>query len=99
MCYQSVMFPLYEVSVFNYNEYAYINGDRTKVIPRVAIYILHPDERDHMERYLAGTDDPMYDFIHELRYGLLGVRMGAPGAEMGAAKEDFDGATKKRLRE
>ena len=31
-------------------------------------YIVHPSEKEHMERYLAGTDDPMYDFVHELRY-------------------------------
>ena len=31
-------------------------------------YLIHPDEKEHMERYLAGTDDPMYDLVHELRY-------------------------------
>ena len=31
-------------------------------------YILHPSEHEHIERCLAGTDDPMYDFVHELRF-------------------------------
>lgn len=31
-------------------------------------FVVHPSEEEHMERYLAGTDDPMYDFVHEMRY-------------------------------
>lgn len=31
-------------------------------------YILHPYEHERMERFLAGTEDPMYDLVHELRY-------------------------------
>lgn len=32
------------------------------------IYIVHPCEYERMERFLAGTEDPMYDLVHELRY-------------------------------
>jgi len=32
------------------------------------MYLVHPDEKEHMERYLAGTDDPLYDLVHELRF-------------------------------
>jgi succinate dehydrogenase flavin-adding protein (antitoxin of CptAB toxin-antitoxin module) len=31
-------------------------------------YYLHPDEKEHIERFLAGTDNPLYDLVHELRY-------------------------------
>jgi hypothetical protein len=50
-------FPLYRVMAKN-------KGGQTKTFH----YILDPSEHEHMERYLAGTDDPMYDFVHELRH-------------------------------
>lgn len=31
-------------------------------------FIVDPCEKEHMERFLAGTDDPLYDLVHELRY-------------------------------
>jgi hypothetical protein len=31
-------------------------------------YVVDPSENEHMERFLAGTDDPIYDLVHELRY-------------------------------
>ncbi len=31
------------------------------------IYLIHPSENEHMERFLAGTANPMYDFVFELR--------------------------------
>jgi hypothetical protein len=30
--------------------------------------LLHPCERERMERHLSGTDSPIYDLVHELRY-------------------------------
>lgn len=30
--------------------------------------LLHPCERERMERHLNGTDSPIYDLVHELRY-------------------------------
>jgi hypothetical protein len=29
---------------------------------------IHPDEKDHVERFMAGTDNPLYDLVHELRF-------------------------------
>ena len=31
-------------------------------------YVVHPDENERMERILNGTDNPLYDLVHELRY-------------------------------
>lgn len=31
-------------------------------------YVVDPSENEHVERFLAGTDDPMYDFVHELKF-------------------------------
>lgn len=31
-------------------------------------FVVDPCEKEHMERVLAGTDDPLYDLVHELRY-------------------------------
>ena len=32
------------------------------------VYTIDSSEHEHLERYLAGTDDPLYDFVHEIRY-------------------------------
>jgi hypothetical protein len=52
--------------------------DRDVCIDKVGLYIIttrnqdefvvDPSENEHMERFLAGTDDPLYDLVHELRY-------------------------------
>lgn len=48
--------------------------------------VVHWEERERMERYLAGTHNPLYDLVHELRYNpVVGV---APEKE--AAKVDFN---------
>lgn len=31
-------------------------------------FVVDPCEKEHVERFLAGTDDPLYDLVHELRY-------------------------------
>lgn len=54
-----------------------------KFVPPVYRYIVHPDEHENMERYLAGTDDPIYDFIH---YQV---------SEVAKAAEDFESEQKK----
>lgn len=54
---------------------------------RIEKYIVHPSENEHMERYLAGTDDPMYDFVHELRYH--------PDSLLGREKEGAESHFKK----
>ena len=50
---------------------------------------IHPSERDRMERFLAGTLDPMHDLVHELRYN--------PAFQIGKdvqdAKNDFNKRT------
>lgn len=46
-----------------------INGHAAKHIH----YILDPSEHEHIERCLAGTDNPMYDFVYELRYNPQGL--------------------------
>lgn len=35
-------------------------------IPETVFYMIHPDEREHMERFLAGTDDPKNGTDYEL---------------------------------
>jgi hypothetical protein len=48
--------------------------------------LIHPDERVRMERFLAGTLDPMHDLVHELRIQI--------GKDVQDAKNDFN----KRMR-
>jgi hypothetical protein len=75
------IYPLYEVRVKNLFPEVYYE----KVLP-VCSYYLHPCEHEHMERFLAGTDDPLYDFVHELRYNPRAMPV-SPELEM--AREDF----------
>jgi hypothetical protein len=35
---------------------------------KVGNFVVDPCEKEHMQRFLAGTDDPLYDLVHELRY-------------------------------
>lgn len=54
-------------------------------LPQGIWCVVHPDERERMERYLSGTHNPLHDLVHELRYNpRVGV---APEKE--AAKEHF----------
>lgn len=51
-------------------------------------WVVHPDERERMERILNGTDNPLYDLVHELRYNPnISSKLG--GAERLEAEEDF----------
>lgn len=70
------IYPLYEIIVKDEDD----------------CYLVHPSEREHMERYLAGTDNPLYDLVNELRYN----PNLAFGSEVRAAKQDFESETKKR---
>ncbi len=56
-------------------------------------YVVHPDERERMERILAGTDNPLYDLVHELRYN---PAVGAVGRDVAEAREHFDGNKRSR---
>ena len=62
-------FPLYKVTVKNKHMQSNQYGRGLRPTKgKTCDYILDPSEHEHMERYLAGTDDPMYDFVHELRH-------------------------------
>ena len=65
--------------------------------------IVHPDERERMERILAGTDNPIHDLVHELRYNPnITTQLGGERRE---AKEDLEqggegvGANKKHKKD
>jgi len=50
--------------------------------------IVHPEESERMERILAGTDNPLYDLVHELRYNPnISSKL---GAEREDAQQDFN---------
>ena len=97
-CELTSIFPLYEVTVRNYVEVSE-NTDyttkmeshaRVRLTPTVT-YLLHPDEREHMERYLAGRDNPiMHDFVELLKYappvGPAAGILSAGGVEYQAAQ-------------
>ena len=85
------MFPLYEVVVENKMRLT-VCGDKTTF--KTFTYLLDPSEREHMERYLAGTDDPMYDFVHELRYNPNRAFPASP--ELEKVKSDFENNKKRK---
>jgi hypothetical protein len=68
-------FPYYIVRTKNMlHEKTIYDSKRSEFIESFTCeYILHPSEYEHVERYLAGTDDPMYDFVHELRHNPKGL--------------------------
>lgn len=72
-CYPDI-FPLYAIHIHT---------------PRSFSYVVHPNEKEHMERYLAGTDDALYDFVHFLRY-----LPSAAISEVSRAAQDFEALKK-----
>ena len=78
------IFPLYEIVVGNEIEEMTKGQERAVSVPKQITYIVHSSEREHMERYLAGTDDPLYDYVHHLKYNP------ANGSEALAAQENFE---------
>lgn len=56
--------------------------------------IVHPDERERMERILGGTDNPIYDLVHELRYNPNITNQ--LGGERREAKEDLERGGQKK---
>ena len=50
-------------------------------------FFVHPDENEHMERFISGTDDSLFEFVHELRYN---VDMFATKTDVKRAKIDFE---------
>ncbi len=86
-------FPFYEIVVTNHDEKAsdYTVAPAIRFVPPTATYIVHQSEREHMERYLAGTDDAMWDLVHALRYMPSNV-------DVVRAASSFDDNNKKRSR-
>lgn len=50
-------------------------------------YLVEFSEYEKLERILEGTDNPMYDFVHELRYNPNSFMK---GRELQEAENDFD---------
>lgn len=90
-CIPEETFPLYIIKCKNKISVSHFEGtkDFVSFVPKVATYIVDQSERENMERFLAGTDDPLYDYVHLLQYGPNG------GTEVAKAKEEFESATKK----
>lgn len=88
----SSIFPLYEITVQNNIEKAYDNKENVYIRPKLATYVLDKSEHEHMERYLAGTDDALYDLVHLLRYM-------PSNPEVINAGNNFDEVQRKRARE
>jgi hypothetical protein len=53
-------FPLYVITVNNKNVLREYESHTNFKIPK--------SEHEHMERYLAGTDDALYDYVNLLKY-------------------------------
>lgn len=78
------LFPLYVITVKNKNVLREYESHTSFKIPKTVIYIVHPSEHEHMERYLAGTDDALYDYVNLLKY-----MPRIEGSEFSAAEKDF----------
>lgn len=82
------VYPIYcvfvkDVTVVHPRE---LTAQQHQVVSQGIWAVVHFEERERMERYLAGTHNPLYDLVHELRYNpVVGV---APEKE--AAKTNFD---------
>lgn len=57
--------------------------------------IVHPEENERMERIISGTDNPLYDFVHELRYNPnISSKLGSEREE---AQDDFEQSKKRKV--
>ena len=90
------IYPLYLVITKNKYRKHWVrqtkDDDYYQTTAPIMLYIVHPDEREHMERFLAGTDDALYDYVHHLKYDPL------HGTEVKAAKEEYEAQAKKQKR-
>jgi len=77
--------PLYEIVVKNHVQYDECDGK-----PKYARYLVHPSEREHMERFLSGTDDAVHDLVHLLRYAPPSTITVVQGSEAAEAAERFN---------
>lgn len=68
----------------------------TTDLPCACWYIVHPDERERMERILNGTDNPLCDLVHEPRYNPnISSKLGH--GEREEAQEDFEQLKKRKV--
>jgi len=85
----SLPYPHYVVRVKNeFGERTDFSSITKKyTAPDTCDYLLDSSEHEHMERFLAGTDDALHDFVHELRYN---PRALPPSTDLAEAKERFN---------
>lgn len=85
-CAYTNVLPLYiitcKIHIKHYDKYL-------NIIPYLQ-YVVDPNENDHMERVLKGTDDSIYDLVEELRYNPT------IGLQVKKAKERFEKNAKKQ---
>lgn len=96
MCFDS-LFPLHIVTVQNKTEKFSTLQKRDRhswysYTPTTCMYVVDPSEREHMERFIAGTDDALFDYVHHLQYAPAPPKV---GSEVVAAQLDYESATKK----
>lgn len=60
----------YMIKVRNKSKYSVykFGTDNSKYIPKIITYFVDPSENEHMERFIAGTDDALYDYVELLKY-------------------------------
>lgn len=89
------IFPLYEVTVENRTEISQYPDGSFGATPLVT-YLLHPDERPRMERYLEG--ETLHELFNLLRYGPPTALIPKGGTEYQEAQERT-GPQLKKLKE
>ena len=61
----------YMIKVKNKSKYfVYKHGNfgNEPYVSKLLTYFVDPSENEHMERFIAGTDDAMYDYVELLKY-------------------------------
>jgi len=66
----SPTWPRYVLKTVDRDLYALATGDYdlSERFLGVCAFLVVASENERMERYLAGTDNPIHDLVHELRY-------------------------------
>lgn len=57
MCLLNKMAPFYEISV-----------EKRNGVGTLLQFMVHPDESERMQRIVAGTDNPMWDYVFQLQF-------------------------------
>lgn len=58
----------YMIKVKNKSKYFVFKHNNEPYVPKLLTYFVDPSENEHMERFIAGTDDAMYDYVELLKY-------------------------------